>query len=116
LFSYDPFTHIPKEQCTVGALRAQATDVDVRERAVTGAQPRDPNEPPITIMSIVAAATGGSSKEWAGAATRCSERPPTARPPEPRPDAPATGASGPTSSPTTASTSSTCTGRSTGAT
>lgn len=62
LFSYDPFAHIPKEQCTVGALRAQATDVDVSERAVTGAQPRDPSEPPITIMTIVAAATGGSSK------------------------------------------------------
>jgi hypothetical protein len=27
-FSYDPFAHIPREQCTVGALRAQATDVD----------------------------------------------------------------------------------------
>lgn len=27
-FSYDPFEHIPREQCTVGALRAQATDVD----------------------------------------------------------------------------------------
>lgn len=27
-FSYDPFRHIPREQCTVGALRAQATDVD----------------------------------------------------------------------------------------
>ena len=27
-FSYDPFSHIPREQCTVGALRAQATDVD----------------------------------------------------------------------------------------
>jgi hypothetical protein len=58
LFSYDPFSHIPKEQCTVGALRAQAADVDVSEKAVTGAKPRDPNEPPITIMSIVAAATG----------------------------------------------------------
>jgi predicted TIM-barrel fold metal-dependent hydrolase len=58
LFSYDPFAHIPKEQCTVGALRAQATDVDVSEKAVTGAQPRDPSEPPITIMSIVEMATG----------------------------------------------------------
>jgi predicted TIM-barrel fold metal-dependent hydrolase len=61
LFSYDPFKHIPKEQCTVGALRAQAIDVDTSERAVTGAKPRDPSEPPITIMSIVeaaAAATG----------------------------------------------------------
>jgi len=59
LFSYDPFKHIPKEQANVGALRALAKDVDVSERAVTGAQPRDKNEPPITIMTIVAAATGG---------------------------------------------------------
>jgi predicted TIM-barrel fold metal-dependent hydrolase len=28
-FSYDPFSHIPREQCTVGALRAQAADVDI---------------------------------------------------------------------------------------
>jgi hypothetical protein len=27
-FSYDPFAHIPAEQATVAALRAQATDVD----------------------------------------------------------------------------------------
>jgi hypothetical protein len=27
-FQYDPFAHLPREQCTVGALRAQATDVD----------------------------------------------------------------------------------------
>ena len=27
-YSFDPFAHIPKEECTVGALRAQATDVD----------------------------------------------------------------------------------------
>ncbi|MGQ0432988.1 MAG: amidohydrolase family protein [Microthrixaceae bacterium] len=27
-FNYDPFAHIPREQATVGALRAQATDVD----------------------------------------------------------------------------------------
>lgn len=27
-FSYDPFAHIPREQATVGALRALATDVD----------------------------------------------------------------------------------------
>jgi predicted TIM-barrel fold metal-dependent hydrolase len=27
-FSYSPFDHIPREQCTVGALRAQASDVD----------------------------------------------------------------------------------------
>jgi len=27
-FHYDPFAHVPREQATVGALRAQATDVD----------------------------------------------------------------------------------------
>jgi predicted TIM-barrel fold metal-dependent hydrolase len=27
-FSFEPFAHRPKEQCTVGALRAEATDVD----------------------------------------------------------------------------------------
>ena len=40
-------------------MRAQATDVDTSEKAVTGAQPRDPSEPPITILSIVEMATGG---------------------------------------------------------
>jgi hypothetical protein len=28
-FSFDPFAHRPRERCTVGALRAEATDVDV---------------------------------------------------------------------------------------
>jgi hypothetical protein len=60
VFQYDPFAVRPREQCTVGALRASAADVDVSERAVTGAKPRDPGEPPITIMSIVAAATAAS--------------------------------------------------------
>src|SRR5438067_943575 len=59
LFSYNPFTHIPKEACTVVALRAQATDVDTSEKSDTGAQPRDPSEPPITILSIVEMAAGG---------------------------------------------------------
>ena len=31
-FRFDPFAHRPKEQCTVGALRAQAVDVDVTPR------------------------------------------------------------------------------------
>ncbi len=35
-FRYDPFARIPREQCTVGALRARATDVDVRPRAGGG--------------------------------------------------------------------------------
>jgi hypothetical protein len=28
-FSFDPFSVRPREQCTVGALRAEASDVDV---------------------------------------------------------------------------------------
>ena len=28
IYNFDPFKHIPKEQCTVGALRAQAKGVD----------------------------------------------------------------------------------------
>jgi predicted TIM-barrel fold metal-dependent hydrolase len=55
IFSYDPFSHVPRAQATVGALRARATDVDVSERAVTGAAPRDPSEPPITILTLAAA-------------------------------------------------------------
>ena len=33
LFQFDPFAHRPKEQCTVGALRAEAPDVDVVTRS-----------------------------------------------------------------------------------
>src|SRR5262249_26871839 len=33
LFSFDAFSHVPKEQATVGALRAQATDVDLGYRS-----------------------------------------------------------------------------------
>jgi hypothetical protein len=33
LFSFDMFKHIPKQQATVGALRAQATDVDLGYRS-----------------------------------------------------------------------------------
>ena len=32
-FRFDPFAHRPKEQCTVGALRAGAADVDVTPHA-----------------------------------------------------------------------------------
>jgi predicted TIM-barrel fold metal-dependent hydrolase len=33
LFRFDPFSHRPRESSTVGALRAQATDVDVTPRS-----------------------------------------------------------------------------------
>jgi hypothetical protein len=39
-YRFDPFAHRPKEQCTVGALRAQALDVDVTPRP--GNRPRGP--------------------------------------------------------------------------
>jgi hypothetical protein len=29
-YRFDPFAKTPKEECTVGALRARAADVDVR--------------------------------------------------------------------------------------
>jgi len=31
-YQFDPFQHRPREQCTVGALRAQAGDVDTTPR------------------------------------------------------------------------------------
>ncbi|HXY94311.1 MAG TPA: amidohydrolase family protein [Acidimicrobiia bacterium] len=34
-FQYEPFAHRPREQCTVGALRAEAIDVDVTPRSRT---------------------------------------------------------------------------------
>ena len=30
---FDPFRHVPKQQATVGALRARAKDVDLRVRS-----------------------------------------------------------------------------------
>jgi len=38
-FQYDPFAHIPREQCTVGALRAQAKDVDISDKPGGGGKP-----------------------------------------------------------------------------
>jgi predicted TIM-barrel fold metal-dependent hydrolase len=60
LFSYDPFAHRPEARCTVGALRAEAAAVDTSERAQTGAAPRSPDEPPITVLTLAAMAGGKS--------------------------------------------------------
>jgi hypothetical protein len=38
-FQYDPFAHLPRERCTVGALRAQAKDVDVSFKSGGGGKP-----------------------------------------------------------------------------
>ena len=53
-FQYDPFKHIPKEQCTVGALRAQAKDVDLTPRVGGGGkQPSDYAKGYATIGDIM---------------------------------------------------------------
>ncbi len=44
IFSYDPFAHRPREKSTVGALRAEAADVDVSPRSVIG-NVQTPSEP-----------------------------------------------------------------------
>jgi hypothetical protein len=33
IFKYDPLSHLPREECTVGALRAKAGDWDVSIKA-----------------------------------------------------------------------------------
>ena len=53
-FHYDPFAHRPREQCTVGALRAGAADVDVSPHS--SGKPIVRPDAPITISSILAAA------------------------------------------------------------
>ncbi len=62
-FQFDPFSTIPRELATVGALRARAADIDVSERAVSGALPRDPREGPITIMTMASVAARRSAAE-----------------------------------------------------
>jgi len=49
-YRLDSFSHIPKEKCTVGALRAQSPDVDVSVRRVGEGKPPtfDPNKPVTT--------------------------------------------------------------------
>jgi len=50
LFHYDPFAKIPREQCTVGALRALATGVDTSPRP--SGKPVVRPDHPITIMAL----------------------------------------------------------------
>jgi hypothetical protein len=51
-FHYDPFAHIPKDQATVGALRARATDVDTSPRS-SGKVVERPTSP-IRIVDLAA--------------------------------------------------------------
>jgi len=59
-FQFDPFGHRPREQATVGALRAEAAGVDTSLRG-SGKAPRDPSEGPITILDIVNAASANGA-------------------------------------------------------
>ena len=53
-FQYDPFKHIPKEQCTVGALRARAKHVDLTLRAGAGGKaPSDYAKGYATVGDII---------------------------------------------------------------
>ena len=52
-FHVDPFAHIPKAECTVGALRAQATDVDLSPiLGAGGTRPTDGPPRPVTAGDI----------------------------------------------------------------
>ncbi len=55
-FSYDPFAFRPREQCTVGALRAEAGDVDVRLMARSSA-----GQPPKRTVAADLSRLGRSS-------------------------------------------------------
>jgi predicted TIM-barrel fold metal-dependent hydrolase len=50
IFQYDPFAHRPREQCTVGALRAEAAGVDVSLKS-SGLTYEPPSEP-IRIIDL----------------------------------------------------------------
>src|SRR4051812_24244898 len=49
-FSFDPFAHIPREECTVGALRAKAADVDTTPVARGTGKFQD--EGIVTVMTL----------------------------------------------------------------
>jgi hypothetical protein len=52
LFSFDAFTHVPKAQATVGALRAQATDVDLGFRS--SARLKKEGTATVTVLDLAA--------------------------------------------------------------
>lgn len=55
-YNFDPFVHIPREQATVGALRAQATHVDTSLKTMGGG--RQPElDPELKVLTMGALAT-----------------------------------------------------------
>ena len=53
LFSFNPFTHVSKDQATVGALRTQATDVDLGYRS--SARLKKEGTAPVSVRSLTTA-------------------------------------------------------------
>jgi predicted TIM-barrel fold metal-dependent hydrolase len=53
LFSFDAFSHLPKQQATVAALRAQATDVDLGYRSSARLKKRGTS--PVTVLDLASA-------------------------------------------------------------
>jgi len=51
-FSYDPFAHISREECTVGALRAWAQGVDLSVKSQGGLKPSDDPNSLITVAQV----------------------------------------------------------------
>jgi len=50
IFSFDAFRHVPKPDATVGALRAQAADVDLGYRS--SARLRKEGTEPVSVLSL----------------------------------------------------------------
>jgi len=55
-FQFDPFSHRPLEQSTVGALRAEATGVDTQVRS--SGQSRPAPDGPVTLLALMEKAQG----------------------------------------------------------
>ena len=51
-FRLDSFEHIPREQCTVAALRSQAKDVDLSEKSQGGKPPAAQTGRPVTTRDV----------------------------------------------------------------
>jgi predicted TIM-barrel fold metal-dependent hydrolase len=56
IFSFDPFTHVPEEQATVGALRSRATDVDLGYRS--SARLKKEGTEPVSVLTLTSAIAG----------------------------------------------------------
>ena len=63
IFSFDPFVHIAKDQATAGALRAQATDVDLGYRS--SERLRKGGSEIVSVLSLASALHGHLTRKGA---------------------------------------------------